>query len=121
MVLLHILYELSRQWGWELRVAHLNHQLRGSSSLADERLVRGTARALKLPLVVERADVRAFGKSQKVSVEMAARKLRHDFLARAAARHKIPSIALAHHADDQVELFFLRLLRGSGGEGLAGM
>ena len=52
---------------------------------------------------------------------MAARKLRHDFLARTARRLRNPVVALAHHADDQLELFFLRLLRGSGGEGLAGM
>jgi tRNA(Ile)-lysidine synthase len=47
--------------------------------------------------------------------------LRHEFLARTAARLRIPSVALAQHADDQLELFFLRLLRGSGGDGLAGM
>jgi tRNA(Ile)-lysidine synthase len=52
---------------------------------------------------------------------MAGRKWRHDFLARTARRLRIPAIALAHHADDQVELFFLRLLRGTGGRGLAGM
>jgi tRNA(Ile)-lysidine synthase len=52
---------------------------------------------------------------------MAARKLRHDFFVRAAKERKIRVIALAHHADDQVELFFLRVLRGAGGEGLAGM
>jgi tRNA(Ile)-lysidine synthase len=52
---------------------------------------------------------------------MAARKLRHEFFARAALEGKIKTITLAHHADDQVELFFLRLLRGAGGEGLAGM
>jgi tRNA(Ile)-lysidine synthase len=52
---------------------------------------------------------------------MAARKLRHDFFARMAKERKIRVIALAHHADDQVELFFLRVLRGAGGEGLAGM
>jgi tRNA(Ile)-lysidine synthase len=52
---------------------------------------------------------------------MAARKLRHEFLARVAHERKIATVALAHHADDQVELFFLRLLRGAGGEGLAGM
>ena len=52
---------------------------------------------------------------------MAARKLRHEFLARVARNQKIKTIALAHHADDQVELFFLRLLRGAGGDGLAGM
>ena len=52
---------------------------------------------------------------------MAAREARHEFLAGTAARLRIPMVALAQHADDQVELFFLRLLRGSGGEGLAGM
>jgi tRNA(Ile)-lysidine synthase len=52
---------------------------------------------------------------------MAARRLRHQFLARTARRLKINTVALAHHADDQIELFFLRLLRGSSGEGLAGM
>src|SRR5262249_60947824 len=57
----------------------------------------------------------------KLSVEMAARKLRHEFLARTAREQNFSTVALAHHADDQVELFFLRLLRGAGGEGLAGM
>jgi tRNA(Ile)-lysidine synthase len=52
---------------------------------------------------------------------MAARKLRHEFFARAAKKRGIRVVALAHHADDQVELFFLRLLRGAGAEGLAGM
>ncbi len=52
---------------------------------------------------------------------MAARKLRHEFYVRAARERTISAVALAHHADDQVELFFLRLLRGAGGEGLAGM
>jgi tRNA(Ile)-lysidine synthase len=47
--------------------------------------------------------------------------LRHEFLARAARERNISVVALAHHADDQVELFFLRVLRGAGGEGLAGM
>jgi tRNA(Ile)-lysidine synthase len=83
--------------------------------------VRRTAERLKVPVVTEGADVRAFARTQKLSLEMAARKLRHDFLARAATRGRIRSVALAHHADDQLELFFLRLLRGSGGEGLGGM
>ena len=79
---------------------------------------------LKLPSVTERADVREVRESargEKVSIEMAARVLRHEFLARTARRLRIPTVALAHHADDQLELFFLRLLRGSGSEGLAGM
>ncbi len=52
---------------------------------------------------------------------MGARELRHKFLARVAEEHGCKKIALAHHADDQVELFFMRLLRGAGMEGLSGM
>jgi tRNA(Ile)-lysidine synthase len=121
VVLLHVLHQLARKHHWHLTAAHFNHRLRGRSSDADERLVRRTAERLKVPVLTEGADVRAFARAQKLSLEMAARKLRHDFLARAAAQKRIPSVALAHHADDQLELFFLRLLRGSGGEGLAGM
>ncbi len=121
MVLLHVLHELAEKHKWRLTVAHFNHRLRGRSSDADEGLVRRTAGRLKLPVVVEAAEVRELARAQRLSLEMAARKLRHDFLARTARGRDIPTVALAHHADDQLELFFLRLLRGSGGEGLAGM
>lgn len=121
MVLLQVLHDLAKREKWSLTVAHLNHQLRGRESDADQRLVESTAKRLGWPVVVEAADVRRFARTSKLSVEMAARRLRHDFLARTAAGREIGTIALAHHADDQVELFFLRLLRGSGGEGLAGM
>jgi len=121
MTLLHALHELSSRHRWHLTVAHFNHRLRGRSSNADEELVRQTAAAMRLPFVAGRANVKEFAQKSKLSVEMAARKLRHDFFARAAKERKVRVIALAHHADDQVELFFLRVLRGAGGEGLAGM
>ena len=121
MTLLYVLHALSMRYGWKPTVAHFNHQLRGRSSEADERLVRKTAAALKLPFVAGRADVRKFAEGSKLSIEMAARRLRHEFYVRAARERKVSVVALAHHADDQVELFFLRLLRGAGGEGLAGM
>jgi tRNA(Ile)-lysidine synthase len=121
MVLFHALHVLSTRHQWRLTVAHFNHQLRGRSSDADEQLVRKTAAALKLPVVVGNADVKRFAKNSGLSIEMAARRLRHEFFARAARKRKIRAVALAHHANDQVELFFLRVLRGAGGEGLAGM
>jgi tRNA(Ile)-lysidine synthase len=121
MVLLHALNSLAGKWRWKISVAHFNHHLRGRSSDADERLVRQTAAALKLPVVVGTADVKQFANKSKLSIEMAARKLRHEYFARMAREWIISTITLAHHADDQVELFFLRLLRGAGGEGLAGM
>jgi len=116
-----VLSALADKQRWKISVAHFNHQLRGRSSDADERLVRQAAQKLSLAFVGERGDVAGFAQRSKLSVEMAARKLRHEFLARTARALKIPTVALAHHADDQVELFFLRLLRGTGGEGLAGM
>jgi tRNA(Ile)-lysidine synthase len=121
MVLLHVLHSLAPKNHWHICVAHFNHRLRGRASDVDERLVRKTATAMRLRMIAESADVKAFAAKSKLSLEMAARKLRHEFLARAARKHRIKTIALAHHAGDQVELFFLRLLRGAGGEGLAGM
>jgi tRNA(Ile)-lysidine synthase len=121
MVLLHALHALAPQKRWQLRVAHFNHQLRGRASDADEKLVRRVAAELKLPVFVGRGDVKAEAKEKRISIEMAARQLRHEFLAQAARRGGVATVALAHHADDQVELFFLRLLRGTGGDGLAGM
>jgi tRNA(Ile)-lysidine synthase len=121
MVLLFALHRLASAKGWRITVAHFNHQLRGGQSDADEKLVRRTARALKIPIIVGRGSVRAEARRRGWSIEMAARELRHQFLARAAERAKSGTLALAHHRDDQVELFFVRLLRGAGGEGLAGM
>jgi tRNA(Ile)-lysidine synthase len=121
MTLLRVLHSLAGKWRWKIVVAHFNHQLRGRSSDADEKLVRKTAAILELPFVAGRADVKQFAQQSKISVEMAARKLRHEFFARVAGERNISTVALAHHADDQVELFFLRVLRGAGGEGLAGM
>jgi tRNA(Ile)-lysidine synthase len=121
MVLLHALHALAGKYHWQMAVAHFNHRLRGHASDADEKFVRRTAARLRWQFVGGDADVQQFAAQSKLSLEMAARKLRHEFLARAARAHGIPTIALAHQADDQVELFFLRLLRGAGGEGLAGM
>jgi len=121
MVLLHLLQQLAPDFGWRLCVAHFNHQLRGRASEADERFVRKAAATLGLPVRIGRGAVSSVAKQQGLSLEMAARELRHKFLAQAARRLKCRTIAVAHHADDQVELFLLRLLRGAGGDGLAGM
>jgi tRNA(Ile)-lysidine synthase len=121
MALLHLLAGLAPKHKWQIVVAHFNHQLRGRSSDADEAFVDGAAGKLGLSFLSERGCVREYAKNHGISIEMAARQLRHEFLARCAKAEGIVRIALAHHADDQVELFFLRLLRGAGPEGLKGM
>src|SRR5436309_9927759 len=121
MVLLDLLHRLAPRHRWQLIVAHFNHQLRGAASDADERLVRRVAGRLGLPFARDCWPREDHRKTQRSGLEMAARLARHQFLSRTARASGAPTIALAHHADDQAELFFLRLLRGAGGDGLAGM
>lgn len=121
VVLLELLHRLAEEHHWQLIVAHYNHHLRGRSSTADARFVQRLAAAKKLKCIVGSGQVRAVAEAQGWSIEMAARELRHQFLAHAALDHHCHVIALAHHADDQTELFFLRLLRGAGPDGLSGM
>jgi tRNA(Ile)-lysidine synthase len=121
MTLLHALHRLAPEHRWQLAIAHLNHKLRGRDSDADERLVRRIANDLELPIVIDRANVKAHATKTGQSIEMAARELRHHFLVRCAKKLRIKTVTLAHHADDQVELFLIRLLRGASPEGLAGM
>ncbi len=98
-------------------VAHLNHRLRGAESDADEAFVQGLADELGFPFFRATADVRNLSATSGLSIEMAARRARHDFF----AGFDDATIALAHHADDQVETFLLRLARGAGPVGLGGM
>jgi len=121
MVLLRALHGALPGKPRRLVVAHFNHQLRGRESDGDEQFVRDTARDLKLNFIAGRGDVRRLALREKLSIEEAARKARHAFLARAARKAGARTVALAHHLDDQVELFFVRLLRGASAGGLSGM
>jgi tRNA(Ile)-lysidine synthase len=120
MVLLHLLHRLAPSHAWRLAVAHFDHQIRPESP-TDAQLVRQSAETLGIPFFLDSGNVPARARDTSESLEMAARQMRHEFLARTARQLGIPSIALAHHAGDQMELFFLRLFRGAGGEGLGGM
>lgn len=122
MVLLTAMVRLRDDFNWRLEVAHFNHQLRGRAADADERFVRRACTKLAVPchvghwLVAEQAAAIKLG-----GIERAARSARHAFLGATAAHIAARRIVLAQHADDQVELFFVRLLRGAGSLGLGGM
>lgn len=101
------------QCGYRPRVCHLNHQWRGADSEADAKFVQELAGKYGVPATIESRTVE--------HDEDAGRRARFEFFQSAAARTGIHTIALAHTADDQVETFLLRLLRGAGTTGLAGM
>jgi tRNA(Ile)-lysidine synthase len=120
MALLHLLATSGVNLRDRLVVAHFNHQLRGAESDADAGFVGQAAEQLGLRFETGSGNARQLAAETGDGIEAAARQLRHDFFAR-LARRLSAVVALAHHADDQIETFFLRLLRGAGNRGLAGM
>ena len=115
-----VLAELLRREGYDIALAHCNFHLRGKESDGDEQFVREYAERLGVKLLVKQFDTLNYVENNKVSVEMAARELRYawfDELVKSA----FDKLALAHHADDQIETFFINLLRGSGIKGLKAM
>jgi len=104
VALLHSLFNLGYE---KLIVCHLNHQLRGRSSLADARFVEKIALKYHATFELESANIRALAAKQKISIETAAREARYKFFAKTARRRKYKTIFLGHHADDLVETFLL--------------
>ena len=120
VVLLHALKNVSAELGVALEVAHLDHQIRPESS-ADADFVQKLCSQWDIPCHIESCDVPALAGENKISLEMAGRQVRREFLQRVAEEINAEQIVLAHHRNDQVETFMLRLLRGSGQSGLASM
>jgi tRNA(Ile)-lysidine synthase len=118
MALLHGLHDLGRR---ALIVVHLDHGLRGRASAADANFVRRAADRFGYRCIIGHADVRGYAGERGISIEHAAREMRHLFFASVAKRERCRTIVLAHHADDQVETCLFNFLRGSGAAGLAGM
>lgn len=110
-----------RDSGVWLTVCHVEHGLRGAEALADLQLVEQFCHKRQLELIAVHVDVRGQAALTGQSLEEAARELRYKALREAAVRCGAGIIVTAHHRDDQAETVLLRLLRGSGPEGLAAM
>lgn len=106
--------------GYAVHAAHFDHRLRPESG-QDADVVRRVADGLGLPFALGSADVATHARSERLSVEEAARNLRYRFLFATARALGAQGIAVGHTADDQVETVLMHLLRGSGLAGLTGM
>lgn len=121
VALLHLLFVLSADWGWELTVAHVNHGFRPAESLAEEQAVRALAGTLALRYETAAFDMPGLIQATGMNPQAAARERRYQFLQETAQRLGASRIALGHHADDQAETVLMRLLRGTGVSGLKGI
>ncbi|MGN0213772.1 MAG: tRNA lysidine(34) synthetase TilS [Muribaculaceae bacterium] len=115
MALLEVLLSLN----YEVLAAHCNFHLRGEESNRDEAFVVEHCRNRGIEVLVKHFDVASYEQQYGVSTEMACRELRYAWFEQTMAEHACQAIAVAHHADDVVETFFLNALRGSGVSGLA--
>ena len=102
-------------------LVHLNHGLRGEESNADEAFCRALAARIGWPIDVGQIDTAALARAQSQSVETAGRAARYRFFEAAAKRLGADVVMTGHTLDDQAETVLLRLLRGAGTRGLAGV
>ena len=121
MCLLHLAWTMAEAGGFQVAAAHYHHGMRGEAADADAAFVEAFCRQREIPFVTERGDV--YGQAQRLGlgVEETGRRLRYEFLRRAAEELGCNRIATAHNADDNLETLLLHLVRGAGLHGLAGI
>lgn len=119
IALLYVLLALEKEFKLNLHIAHLNHMLRAKESQADADFVLGLANKFNIPATLKEVDVAK--SARRASLEEEARKARLGFLFYVARKIKADKIALGHNRDDQSETVLMRILRGSGLLGLAGI
>ena len=117
VALLHTLISLKDDLGIIVNAAHLNHSIRGTEADRDERFVIDLCKQLGVEIFAEKIDVPKFAAENHLSIEMAARQVRYDFL-KSVAKGKI---ATAHTASDNLETLIFNLTRGAALKGLCGI
>ena len=114
-----VLAYLLREGGFDFSLAHGNFQLRGADSDADEASVRELAAELGIDYYIEHFATATEAEASGESIQMAARRLRYDWLETVRVREEFDYIVTAHHNDDRIETFLLHFLRGTGLRGLS--
>jgi len=115
------LADLFHRTGYLFDIAHCNFQLRGEESEMDAHFVEQMALRMSCECYVKRFNTNEYAKQHGVSIQMAARELRYKWFDQLLSENGYHYIATAHHLDDQIETFFINLLRGTGIAGLHGI
>jgi tRNA(Ile)-lysidine synthase len=115
--LMHIFLALN----YSFELAHCNFNLRAEESDADEVFVKELAKKYQLEIHIKQFDTLEYASKNKISTQMAARDLRYAWFDDLLNKTNSKYIAIAHHENDDVETFFINLVRGSGLTGLLGI
>ena len=121
MCLVHILNKLQERYNIKLYAAHVNHCLRGAEADADEEYVRGFCKNANIDFYSKRIDINELARITNTSTETAGREARYAFFNELKEKLGANLIALAHNANDQAETILMRIIRGTGMEGLRGI
>jgi len=120
VVLLEVMIALAEEYHLKLAVSHYDHKIR-KASVEDAKFVYGLCKRKGLPFIVSSAPVPRYAKREGLSLEMAGRELRYRCWQRLCKKYDFQKLALAHHLDDLTEEIFMRLIKGTGKRGLAGI
>ena len=116
-----VMCELFNQAELKFGIAHCNFKLRGKESDGDAQFVKKLAEKYKVPFFYIEFDTNQIAGERGISTQMAARDLRYEWFEKIRAENNYQKIATGHHQDDQLETFFINLLRGTGISGLHGI
>lgn len=119
--LLHFFNKFKNKFKIEIGAAHINHRLRGNDSERDELFCRAICDELSVPFYILRKDIKSYSKKNKISLEVAGRKIRYEFFEKISSENKYDKIVTAHNADDNAETVLLNLIKGTGIKGIAGI
>ncbi len=119
--LLHLLNTIKDKYSLEIGAAHINHMLRGKEAMIDEEYAKKLCETLNIKFYSIRIDINKIANDRGVSTETAGRDERYKFFNDIKNKEGYTKIATAHNANDQAETILMRIMRGTGLEGLGGI
>lgn len=117
VVLVHLCHQLKLN----VAIAHCNFHLRKQDSIDDQAFVEQLGNQLSIPVYVAEFQTEQYANENKISIQIAARKLRYDWFKSLITEGNYRYLLTAHHLDDSMETFLINLSRGTGIEGLLGI